>query len=45
MVGKAFLGTRDVLLSELKKDVPNLNFGVTFLPGAKEGEVVVREDW
>jgi multiple sugar transport system substrate-binding protein len=32
-------GTGGFLLSELKKDVPNLNFGVTFLPGAKEGEV------
>ena len=30
-------GTGGFLLSELKKDVPNLNFGVTFLPGVKEG--------
>jgi len=32
-------GTGGFLLSELKKDVPNLNFGVTFLPGVKEGQV------
>jgi multiple sugar transport system substrate-binding protein len=31
-------GTGGFLLSELKKDVPNLNFGVAFLPGAKEVE-------
>ena len=32
-------GTGGFLLSELKKDVPDLNFGVTFLPGVKEGQV------
>ena len=32
-------GTGGFLLSELKKDVPNMSFGVTFLPGVKEGEV------
>ncbi len=32
-------GTGGFLLAELKKDVPNLNFGVTFLPGVKEGQV------
>jgi multiple sugar transport system substrate-binding protein len=32
-------GTGGFLLSELKRDVPNMNFGVTFLPGAKEGQV------
>jgi multiple sugar transport system substrate-binding protein len=32
-------GTGGFLLSELKKDVPNLNFGVTFLPGVKGGQV------
>ena len=32
-------GTGGFLLSELKKDAPNLNFGVTFLPGVKEGQV------
>jgi multiple sugar transport system substrate-binding protein len=32
-------GTGGFLLSELKKDVPNLNFGVAFLPGVKEGQV------
>jgi multiple sugar transport system substrate-binding protein len=32
-------GTGGFLLSELKKDVPNLNFGVTFLPGVKAGQV------
>ncbi len=32
-------GTGGFLLSELKKDTPNLNFGITFLPGVKDGEV------
>ncbi len=32
-------GTGGFLLSELKKNAPNLDFGVTFLPGAKEGQV------
>jgi len=32
-------GTGGFLLSELKRDVSNMNFGVTFLPGAKEGQV------
>ena len=32
-------GTGGFLLSDLKKEVPNLNFGVTFLPGVKEGQV------
>ena len=32
-------GTGGFLLSELKKDVPNLDFGVTFLPGVKDGQV------
>jgi multiple sugar transport system substrate-binding protein len=32
-------GTGGFLLSELKRDVPKMNFGVTFLPGAKEGQV------
>ena len=32
-------GTGGFLLSELKKDAPNLNFGVTFLPGVKDGQV------
>ena len=32
-------GTGGFLLSDLKKDVPNLNFGVTFLPGVKPGQV------
>ena len=32
-------GTGGFLLSELKRDVPNMNFGVTFLPGAKKGQV------
>jgi len=32
-------GTGGFLLSELKRDVPNMNFGVTFLPGAKDGQV------
>ncbi len=31
-------GTGGFLLSELKKNAPNLDFGVTFLPGAKEGQ-------
>ena len=34
-------GTGGFLLSELKHDVPNMNFGVTFLPGVKEGQVVL----
>jgi multiple sugar transport system substrate-binding protein len=32
-------GTGGFLLSELKKDVPDMNFGVTFLPGVKKGQV------
>jgi len=32
-------GTGGFLLSDLKKEVPNLNFGVTFLPGVKQGQV------
>jgi len=32
-------GTGGFLLSELKHDVPDLNFGVTFLPGVQEGQV------
>ena len=32
-------GTGGFLLAELKHDAPNLNFGVTFLPGVKEGQV------
>jgi len=32
-------GTGGFLLSELKRDAPNMNFGVTFLPGVKEGQV------
>jgi multiple sugar transport system substrate-binding protein len=32
-------GTGGFLLAELKHDAPNLNFGVTFLPGAKSGQV------
>ena len=32
-------GTGGFLLSELKRDVPNMNFGVTFLPGVKDGQV------
>jgi multiple sugar transport system substrate-binding protein len=32
-------GTGGFLLSELKRDAPNLNFGVTFLPGVKKGQV------
>jgi multiple sugar transport system substrate-binding protein len=31
-------GAGGFLISDLKKDAPNLDFGVTFLPGAKEGE-------
>jgi multiple sugar transport system substrate-binding protein len=32
-------GTGGFLLSELKRDVPDMNFGVTFLPGVKPGQV------
>ncbi|MBV9288032.1 MAG: extracellular solute-binding protein, partial [Hyphomicrobiales bacterium] len=32
-------GCGGFLISDLKHDVPNLNFGVTFLPGVKEGQV------
>jgi len=32
-------GTGGFLLSELKHDAPNMSFGVTFLPGVKEGQV------
>lgn len=40
MTGKIGIqGTGGFLLSELKKNAPNLDFGVTFLPGAKEGQV------
>ncbi len=40
MTGKIGVqGTGGFLLSELKKNAPNLDFGVTFLPGAKEGQV------
>ncbi|RBP16221.1 carbohydrate ABC transporter substrate-binding protein (CUT1 family) [Roseiarcus fermentans] len=39
MTGKIGVqGTGGFLLSELKKNAPNLDFGVTFLPGAKEGQ-------
>jgi multiple sugar transport system substrate-binding protein len=31
-------GAGGFLISDLKKDVPDMDFGVTFLPGAKEGE-------
>ncbi len=31
-------GAGGFLISDLKKDAPNLDFGVAFLPGAKEGE-------
>ena len=32
-------GSGGFIISDLKHDVPNLNFGVTFLPGVKEGQV------
>ena len=32
-------GSGGFIISDLKKDVPDMDFGVTFLPGAKEGEV------
>ena len=32
-------GAGGFLISDLKRDVPNLDFGVTFLPGMKVGEV------
>lgn len=32
-------GTGGFLLSELKHDVPDMNFGVAFLPGVKKGQV------
>ena len=32
-------GCGGFLISDLKHDVPNLNFGVTFLPGVKKGQV------
>ena len=32
-------GCGGFLISDLKRDAPNMNFGVTFLPGMKEGEV------
>jgi multiple sugar transport system substrate-binding protein len=32
-------GAGGFLISDLKRDVPNMNFGVTFLPGMKDGEV------
>ena len=32
-------GCGGFLISDLKRDVPNMNFGVTFLPGMKDGEV------
>ncbi len=39
MTGKIGVqGTGGFLLSELKKNAPNLDFGVTFLPGAEEGQ-------
>ena len=31
-------GCGGFLISDLKRDVPNMNFGVTFLPGMKDGE-------
>jgi multiple sugar transport system substrate-binding protein len=31
-------GAGGFLISDLKKDAPNLDFGVAFLPGAKEGQ-------
>jgi multiple sugar transport system substrate-binding protein len=32
-------GSGGFIISDLKHDAPNLNFGVTFLPGEKEGQV------
>jgi len=32
-------GSGGFIISDLKKDAPNLDFGVTFLPGLKEGQV------
>jgi multiple sugar transport system substrate-binding protein len=32
-------GAGGFLISDLKHDVPDMNFGVTFLPGVKEGQV------
>jgi multiple sugar transport system substrate-binding protein len=32
-------GAGGFLISDLKKDAPNLDFGVAFLPGVKEGQV------
>ena len=32
-------GCGGFLISDLKRDVPGMNFGVTFLPGMKDGEV------
>jgi multiple sugar transport system substrate-binding protein len=32
-------GSGGFIISDLKHDAPNLNFGVTFLPGMKDGEV------
>jgi multiple sugar transport system substrate-binding protein len=32
-------GCGGFLISDLKHDVPDMNFGVTFLPGMKEGQV------
>jgi len=32
-------GAGGFLISDLKHDVPDMNFGVTFLPGMKEGQV------
>jgi multiple sugar transport system substrate-binding protein len=32
-------GAGGFFISDLKRDVPNLDFGVTFLPGVKEGQV------
>ena len=32
-------GCGGFLISDLKHDVPDMNFGVTFLPGVKEGQV------
>lgn len=31
-------GAGGFLISDLKKDVPNMDFGITFLPGIKDGE-------
>ena len=32
-------GAGGFIISDLKRDVPDMNFGVTFLPGAKDGQV------